>query len=185
MNCYFVQSIHKRHTSGSAVAALKKYLAAPDMPEQERKKLTTEIAKAAGMADNGKAVFRRICIACHQWSGEGIEYGPALDGLAKRMKRHDVVESILEPNALVAASFVTTTLETKTGGAFAGFISGENEDSLTLKVAGGATLQINKSDLRKRESLKVSSMPEGLANAMSPGEFLDLIEFLSPLKRSK
>ena len=37
-------------------------------------------------------------------------------------------------------------------------------------------------EVKKRESQKVSSMPEGLANAMSPEEFLDLVEFLSPQK---
>lgn len=97
---------------GAAVAALKKFLGTPDMPEKDRKKITAEIAKVGGIADNGKAVFRRICIACHKWGGEGIVYGPALDGLAKRMKRDDVVESILELNALVAPQFVTTTVET-------------------------------------------------------------------------
>ncbi len=168
---------------GAAVAALKKYLAKPDMPEKDRKKITAEIAKVGGIADNGKAIFRRICIACHKWGGEGIEYGPALDGLPKRMKRDDVVESILDPNALVAPQFVTTTVETKTGAAFAGFVSAETATTLSLKVAGGLIQQINKADIKKRESLKVSSMPEGLANTMSPEEFLDLIEFLSPTKR--
>jgi putative heme-binding domain-containing protein len=169
--------------SEAAVAALKKFLAAPDMAEKERKKITAEIAKAPGSGDNGKAVFRRICIACHKWGGEGIEYGPAIDGLANRMKREDIVESILEPNAIVAPQFVTTTVETKSGAAFAGFITSENADELTLKVAGGATQVIKVADIKKRESQKVSSMPEGLANAMSPDEFLDLIEFLSPTKK--
>lgn len=169
--------------AGAAVAALKQFLAAPDMAEKGRKKITAEIAKAKGNADNGKAVFRRICIACHKWGGEGIEYGPAIDGLAARMKREDIVDSILEPNAIVAPQFVTTTVETKAGTAFAGFIASETADTLTLKVAGGATQTIKLADIKKRESQKVSSMPEGLANAMSPEEFLDLIEFLSPSKK--
>jgi putative heme-binding domain-containing protein len=171
---------HAGKPGGSAVAALKKFLAKPDMPEAERKKISAEIAKAGGVADNGKAVFRRICIACHKWGGEGIEYGPSIDGLAKRMKREDIVESILEPNAIVATQFVTTTVETKSGGNFVGFIASETAEKLTLKIAGGATQEIAIADIKKRESQKVSSMPEGLANAMSPEEFLDLIEFLSP-----
>ena len=37
-------------------------------------------------------------------------------------------------------------------------------------------------DIDERTVLKQSSMPEGQAAAMSPAEFLDLIEYLSTLK---
>ena len=171
--------------SGAATAALKKFLAAPDMPEQERRKITAEIAKARGVSENGRVVFRRICNACHKWGSEGIEYGPSINGLAARMKREEIIESILEPNAQVAAQYVTTTVETKSGEAFAGFVASETADTLMLKVAGGVTQEIKLADIKKRESQKVSSMPEGLAQAMSPEEFLDLIEFLSPSKAAK
>lgn len=165
--------------NGAAAAALKKFLAAPEMAEKERKKITAEIANAKGIADNGKAVFRRICIACHKWGGEGIEYGPAIDGLGKRMKREDIADSILDPNAIVAPNFVTTTVETKSGETYAGFVASETADTLTLKVAGGVQQAIKLADIKKRETQKVSSMPEGLANTMSPEEFIDLIEFLA------
>lgn len=169
---------------GAATTALKKFLAAPDMAEAERKAICAEISKSSGNADNGKAVFRRICIACHKWGGEGIEYGPAIDGLAKRMKREDIVESILEPNAMVAPQFVTTTIETKSGATLVGFVAEETPVAITLKVAGGGTQRVTLAEIKKREIQKVSSMPEGLANAMSPEEFLDLLEFLSPAKPS-
>jgi putative heme-binding domain-containing protein len=169
-----------RKPAGAATAALKKFLAAPDMPEDSRKKIVTEIATAKGSADNGKAVFRRICIACHKWIGEGIEYGPAIDGLAKRMKRPDIVESILEPNALVAPQFVTNTIETRDGGNYAGFIVSETPEVVKLKVAGGLIMEIKAGNIKTRAAQKVSSMPEGLANAMSSEEFIDLLEFLSP-----
>lgn len=154
------------------------------MPEAARKQVSAEIATAKGSADNGKAVFRRICIACHKWTGEGIEYGPAIDGLAKRMKRPDIVESILEPNALVAPQFVTHTFETKDGGNYAGFIVNETDTEVKLKVAGGLVMDIQKANIKTRAAQKVSSMPEGLANAMSPEEFIDLLEFLSPSREA-
>jgi len=34
----------------------------------------------------------------------------------------------------------------------------------------------------RRETLKISTMPEGLAASMSIQEFLDLVEFLTSLK---
>ena len=36
--------------------------------------------------------------------------------------------------------------------------------------------------LQQRENFRQSNMPEGLANGMSAGEFLDLVQFLTSLK---
>jgi hypothetical protein len=41
---------------------------------------------------------------------------------------------------------------------------------------------VKKSDVAKREKMKVSLMPEGLHLAMSEKELVDLVEFLSSLR---
>ena len=167
---------------GAAAVALKRYLTQNGLRQVEKDELVKEVAKGKGVADSGKAVFRRICIACHKWGSEGIEYGPQMDGVATRLKREDIVESVLDPNAKIDPKYVTTNIETNGGGTFTGFVTGETPETLTLTVAGGLKQEIKVTDIKKRETVKQSSMPEGLANAMSPGEFLDLIEFLSTLK---
>lgn len=168
---------------GAAAMALKRYLTVPGLRLDEQHKLIAEIAKAKGNVDNGKAVFRRICIACHKFGNEGIEYGPAANGVGSRLKREDIIESILEPNAKIDPKFVTTNIETKDGGAFTGFVTAETPDEITLTIAGGISQKYKKADLRKREAVKQSSMPEGLGNGMSQTEFLDLVEFLASLKK--
>jgi len=170
---------------GAATAALKKYLTMPELKQKDRDSIYQEIAKAKGVADNGKAVFRRICVACHKFGSEGIEYGPQMDGVATRLKREDIIESVLDPNAKIAPGFLTTNVETNSGGTSSGFVIGETPETLTLRIAGGLKQEIKVADIKKRENIKQSSMPEGLANGMSPGEFLDLIEFLSSLKTAQ
>jgi putative heme-binding domain-containing protein len=170
---------------GAAAAAVKKYLTQTGLAHAEKEKLVKEIAKGKGVADNGKAVFRRICIACHKWGNEGIEYGPHMDGVATRLKREDIIESVLDPNAKIDPKFATTNIETNSGGAFTGFIVAETPEALTLAMAGGLKQEIKVADLKKRETIQQSSMPEGLANGMSQSEFLDLVEFLSTLKAAK
>lgn len=167
---------------GAATVALKKYLTTPELTAKNREDLIKEIAQAKGVADSGKAVFRRICVACHKFGAEGIEYGPHMDGVGGRLKREDIIESVLDPNAKIAPGFLTTNVETKDGAAYSGFVMNESPETLTLKVAGGVTQEVKVADIKKRENLKQSSMPEGLANGMSPSEFLDLVEFLSSLK---
>lgn len=173
---------NRTQPSGIATAALKKYLANADMPQKDKDKAYADIVKAKGNADNGKAVVRRICIACHKIYGEGVDYGPDLMGVGSRMKKEIIAESILEPNAKLDPKFLTTNVETKDGEAYTGFILSETPEVLNLKIAGGITQAIKKTTIAKKETIKQSSMPEGLAAGMSPTEFVDVVEFLYSLK---
>lgn len=166
----------------AAVAGLKTWLTQPELPAAERARIMDTLVAARGSADNGKAIYRRICIACHQWGGEGLAYGPALSGVAKRLGRKDLIESILEPNAKIDPAYATTLLELQDGSTVAGFVSSETDAEVVIKAAGGVEQKVAKANIKKRDTQKVSSMPEGLANAMSPAEFLDLIEFLAAQK---
>jgi putative heme-binding domain-containing protein len=105
-----------------------------------------------------------------------------MDGVGTRLKREEIIESMFEPNAKIDPKFATTNVEMNSGGAFTGFIVAETPEALTLAMAGGLKQEIKLADLKKRETIQQSSMPEGLANGMSPGEFLDLVEFLTGLK---
>lgn len=164
-----------------AAEALKKLIAGAGASQKPL--LMGQVAKATGNADQGKAVARRICVACHKVFNEGVAYGPDFAGVGTRLKRDEIIESILEPNAKISSGYATTNLETTAGEAITGFIAGETADVLSFKMPGGLVREIKKSDLKKRETLNQSSMPEGLAATMSPQEFLDLVEFLVSLKK--
>ena len=74
------------------------------------------------------------------------------------------------------------TVHTKQGGVFAGIVS-ENDDGLTIRMIGGISQELKKSDVAKREKMKASLMPEGLHLAMSEKNLVDLVEFLVNLKK--
>jgi putative heme-binding domain-containing protein len=167
---------------GTVELALKRYLGSADLSKAGRAEIYQEIAHAKGVVANGQAIYRRICIACHQVGGEGVEYGPSLTEVGKRLKREELVESILDPNAKIDPKYATTTITTHAGEAFAGFVFGETNESLTLKIPGAADRDLKKSEVARTETLKISSMPEGLASGMSTAEFIDLIEYLASLK---
>ena len=58
----------------------------------------------------------------------------------------------------------------------------ESDEELTIRMVGGVTQKVKKSDVAKREKMKASLMPEGLHLAMSEKELVNLVEFLSSLK---
>jgi putative heme-binding domain-containing protein len=168
-----------------AAANILKKLLAGGATLAERRNAYDTLATMKGKASNGKAIFGRICVVCHRVGDVGVEYGPNLTDVAKRLIKQDIIESVLDPNAKVAPQYLTTNLETKDGEAYTGFMVNETSDAITLRIAGGINHTVRKSDIAKRDTLKQSSMPEGLAGGMSSSEFLDLISYLSSLKGHK
>jgi putative membrane-bound dehydrogenase-like protein len=167
---------------GEAAQKILKRLLTGGMAEPDRRKSYDSLGHLHGSADNGKAIFNRICVACHRIDGQGVDYGPDLSKVAGRLSTQDIVESIIDPNAKVDPKYTTTNVETKDGDAYTGFTINETDTALTLRIAGGKDAIVKKSDIAHRENLKVSSMPEGLAAGMSSTEFLDIVSYLQERK---
>jgi putative heme-binding domain-containing protein len=167
---------------GEGAEKILKKLLAGGTTLADRRLAYGQLAVMKGKRDNGKAIFNRICVACHRVNGVGVDYGPDLTAVGRRLIKQDIVESVIDPSAKVAPKYLTTVVETKDGDSYTGFTVGEATDSVTLRIAGGKNQLIKKSDIAKRETVKVSSMPEGLAGGMSSGEFLDLMSYLYQLK---
>ena len=166
----------------AAIVALKRYLSETDLSKQEKSRLLVEIGRGHGDPGNGHAIYARICVACHKVGREGTEYGPDLTQVGTRLKRPQIVESILEPNAQIAKGYETTNLTAGDGHAFTGFITAETSTTLTVRLAPGVVQEVQKSDIKKRETIKQSSMPDGFGGTMASQEFLDLVEFLATQK---
>ncbi|HZM01731.1 MAG TPA: PVC-type heme-binding CxxCH protein, partial [Candidatus Saccharimonadales bacterium] len=167
---------------GEAAAATLKKLLAGGTTQASRRVAYDTLAPMNGNPKKGMAIFKRICVACHRVSGVGVDYGPDLTTVGRRLIKQDIIESVIDPSAKVAPQYLTTVIETKDGDSYSGFAVAEASDSVTLRIAGGKNQVIRKSDIGKRETVKVSSMPEGLAGGMSSGEFLDLMSYLYQLK---
>jgi putative heme-binding domain-containing protein len=160
-----------------------------EQPAEARNKAMQALADMkGGNADNGKAVFRRNCTACHRVFNEGAEFGPQMDGnpdgkgpVGKRLSKLKIVESIIDPNAEVDPKYLTTAILTTDGITVTGLLVSETKDEVVI-FDGKQKKTIKTDEIDQRKTLKQSSMPEGLAGAMSPVEFLDLIAFLATLK---
>jgi putative heme-binding domain-containing protein len=167
---------------GAVQEELKKLLESPNLQPKQRQKAMSTVAAARGKADEGRQIFERICVACHKVGDKGADFGPDITHVAGRLKREDLVESIIDPNAKIDPKYLATNITTKDGDEYSGLVASEDDQTLTIVLGAGQKQVINKNTIAKRETLKVSSMPEGLASSISPQEFVDLIEFLSTQK---
>lgn len=168
-------------TGQAALPYLTALLGQEKQPAEVRDKAMRALADMRGSANNGRAVFRRVCAACHKLGDEGRPYGPELTKVAGKLNRQKLVESLIDPNAEVDPKYLSTAVATSDGRVVTGFLVEETPEKLVI-FDGKDSQTIAAADVEERRTLKQSSMPEGMGAALAPAEFVDLIEFLSTLK---
>lgn len=142
-----------------------------------------ELMLLKGDAAKGQAMFTQAgCVACHRVKGQFIDFGPDLTQIGAKLSKDGLFTAILYPSAAIEHSFVGLNVTTKEGQTVMGFTVSETDTDLTLKMAGGATTKVTKSSIVKKDELKDSLMPPGLAGAIGPQGLADLVAWLQTLK---
>ena len=117
------------------------------------------------------------CVRCHKVDKQGGDVGPELTGIGTRQNRQYILESILFPNAQIAAGFETTVATLKNDDMVVGILKSEDANQLVLNTVDNGPVTIKKSDLESR-ARGLSAMPEGLGVALNKKDLRDLVEFL-------
>ena len=141
-----------------------------------------------GDAKRGKTVYLSAaakCAVCHKVHGQGGEAGPDLSQIGGKFDRTHLIESILDPSAEILQGYHATIIETKAGRSITGIVKSESATAVTLVDAEGKRITVATDDIESRTISKTSLMPAGLADGLTPGEFTDLITYLSTLRTGR
>ena len=143
-----------------------------------------KFALAGGSIADGRRVFMEkpeaSCIRCHKVNNDGAEVGPILTGVGKRQAKEYLLESIVDPNAKIAAGFETVIVTLNDGSLHAGILKAETDTELALMQPTGVLEKLPKAQIKNRER-GPSGMP-ALASILSKKDIRDLVEYLSSLK---
>ena len=123
-------------------------------------KLEPEIDAGTGDVAKGKELFTAACATCHRFNGNGMEVGPVLDGIGVH-GTHEMLVHIIDPSRVVDNEHRTWNVSLKNGSFAVGIIARENDRSLQLKQAGGVNQEIAIADIKTRQEVPQSLMPEG------------------------
>ena len=178
----FIASYVARRRPGLAAQRHLDAVRNPEAADDVREKGYAALEKLDGDRRNGRAVFRRVCTACHKVDDRGYDFGPDLSDVGKRLTRRELIESIIDPSKKVDAKYVTSTVITVEGKVLVGFVKDKTADSLTLLMQEGKQQKLSMDDIEEIVETKQSSMPENLASTLAPAEFLDVIEYMSELR---
>ncbi|MCX6865745.1 MAG: c-type cytochrome [Verrucomicrobia bacterium] len=145
-----------------------------------------ELAKLKGDIAKGRAIFERVessCVTCHRVDDKGVDFGPGLAEIGTKLPKEAIFDSIINPNTGLSMGFETTQLTFKDGGVGMGIVRSETGDEVVLALPGGVSQKFAKNTIAKRDKLTTSMMPSGLNQALSQEDLVNLVEYLSSLKK--
>jgi putative membrane-bound dehydrogenase-like protein len=132
-------------------------------------------------ADTGRRVFFHpklaACFRCHRAEGRGQKVGPDLSSIGRAGRRH-IVESLLQPSAVVAPHYQTWQVETTDGKVRTGMLVSTVLDDYTYLDAKGSFFHVRTGDVVEARPVPQSIMPDGLADLLTDQELRDLLAYL-------
>jgi putative heme-binding domain-containing protein len=88
------------------------------------------------------------------------------------------LESIVEPSKVISDQYGAVDVELQDGGFHSGMVVDESRSALTLITANGERVPLEKSTIASRRPSEVSLMPDGLLDALTLRDLVNLIRFL-------
>ena len=158
-----------QETPEARIASIKKW----------QTELTPEtIAKAD--RENGAALFKKSCAACHKLYGEGKAIAPDLTG-ANRSNLEYLLMNIIDPSSVVPKQFTTSVIALKDGRVITGVVVSETEQTLVIQT-DKEQLSVARGDVEETKNTGKSLMPDGMLDTLTPEQVRDLFGFMMPRK---
>ena len=137
-----------------------------------------------GDINSGRRIFFQSqtgqCMRCHAYDDMGGNVGPSMNGIALKLNRQELLESLIDPSKRIAPGYGMVTLELKNEKRIIGILAEENSQTLLVKRGSEADTLIRKSDVMERKNAP-SSMPD-MKSLLSRRQIRDLVAYLATLK---
>ena len=162
-----------------------KFLTLPATADSKPLPPVAELVKRTGDVAAGKQVFLTIgtCVKCHKVRGEGKEVGPDLSEIGSKLSKEAFYVSILDPSAGISHNYETHTFLLVDGTALNGIIVSETEAEYQVKTAEAIVRKIPKADVEEFKKSHISLMPADLQKALTAQNLVDVVEYLTTLKK--
>jgi putative heme-binding domain-containing protein len=160
-----------------------KYIKLPGSKEGAPLPAISVLVEAKGNADHGKEIFKNVCSTCHQINNEGTNFGPDLSEIGGKLSKEATYTSILFPDQGINFGFEGYRLQLKDGSSVMGKIVSETADKIDLQYMASQQT-VDKAQVVSKTKMENSMMPGNLHSLMSQQELVDLVDYLSGLKKT-
>lgn len=155
--------------------------------DQETSEELQPFLKVTGNPENGKSLFfdpegKVYCSKCHRVNDEGGTIGPKLSFVGTSRTRLFLLESILDPKAVITAGYSTVLILTKERKFITGILKFEDDSGLDIIDKEGNDMFIRKEHIKKYKTQKISMMPGNFKDLLEAQEVADILAYLTSLK---
>ncbi len=149
-------------------------------PQEPQVAMKSNFLSQKGNAVYGKELFGMYCASCHVVNGKGMDFGPALSQIGKKLTKESIYNAIVNPNQGVSFGYEGYNITLTDGSAFQGIITSKTTDEYLIKLPGQSQVVAYKKNLVKSATkMETSLMP---AFPLKETEYLDLIGYLEGLR---
>jgi putative membrane-bound dehydrogenase-like protein len=144
-----------------------------------------QLLKTKGDVSRGKVVFNMTgtCAKCHVVNGEGKEVGPNLSEIGSKLSREAMFESILYPSAGISHNYETYVLLLDDGNQVSGILTSQTPEEVSIKGIDAIVRSYKRSQIEEMQKQSISLMPADLQKVMTAEELVDVVEYVSTLKK--
>ncbi len=125
---------------------------------------------------------KAYCGKCHTVNGQGGKVGPQLSFVGTSRTKAFLLESILNPKAVITSGYSSILILTKKGKFITGVKRNEDDSSIDLMDKEGNALHISKDEIKKYKTQKISIMPGNFKDILTKNEVRHLLAYLGTLK---
>jgi putative heme-binding domain-containing protein len=160
------------------------------LPQPQQKDLQPlapidQLAAMRGDADAGLKLFRGLatCANCHVVDQHGKEVGPNLSEIGDKLSREAMFTSILDPSAGISHNYENFIVLTDSGQVINGLKVSQTPDEVVIRTAEAIDRKIPQEEIEQIKKSDKSIMPENLHHAFDQQGLLDLIEYMTTLRK--
>jgi putative heme-binding domain-containing protein len=126
------------------------------------------------------------CAKCHTAKDaagviRGGKVGPELTSVGGTRTPQYIIESVMDPSAVIVSGFEGATVETKDGDYITGMKKAEDATSVDMMIDTGEIVKIPKSNIASLTPEKISTMPGNFRELLTMEQFHDLFAYLMTL----
>lgn len=130
-------------------------------------------------ATRGAEVFVKAqCAKCHRFGDKGESMGPDLTMLSSRFTKREILESIYYPSMIISSQYAGKTILTTDGKTFNGIVAPGASGETVVLTDKGDRITFPAATIDEIKASKVSAMPAGLLETLTPEEIADLMAYL-------
>ena len=147
----------------------------------------SELVKRKGDVNSGRLVYldEGTCVKCHQFMGIGQNVGPDLSEIGDKLSREALYESILYPSAGISHNYETYALITSDGNVVTGLLVSQTDEEIAIKGNDALTRTFKTADVEELVKQDVSLMPADMQKTITEQQLVDLVEFLTTLRKEE